>query len=360
MHTETLSVVDAQSPSAMQSLDYEALHAAQGSANQRQGPRLVPARVLPVPNTVDEATKALVAAPYWPMLFDLDPPDDKAWRVAVKKSADEVEPKLVEARAILGITIEPTTVGGVKAYMLTPDSIPDSHRNQLVFHLHGGGFAFGTGKSGTGEAMLMAAYGGYKVLSLDYRMPPDFPFPAAVDDAAAAWRAVIADIDPRRIAVEGTSAGGGIALALMLRLKAEGLPLPGAIAPGSPACDLTETGDSYKTNEWVDNVLVSYAGYMSKFVALYANGHDLRDPQLSPIYGDFGGFPPAILTTGTRDLYLSNTVRAHRKLRQAGVIAELQVFEGLSHSQYTFEYFAPVTREAFGEIAIFFDTHLAA
>jgi len=148
-------------------------------------------------------------------------------------------------------------------------------------------------------------------------------------------------------------------LAMVLRAKQEGLPLPAAIAPGSPWSDLTETGDSYQTNEWVDNVVVSYSGYLGRAALLYANGHDLSDPQLSPVNGDFTGFPPAILTAGTRDLFLSNTVRAHRKLRRAGVEAELQVFEGMSHAQFTFDPTAPETREIFAEIARFFDKHLA-
>ncbi len=88
-------------------------------------------------------------------------------------------------------------------------------------------------------------------------------------------------------------------------------------------------------------------------------GHDLKDPQLSPIFGDFAGMPPAIITTGTRDLFLSNAVRVHRKLRQAGVEATLQVFEGMSHAQYLFEADAPETKEAFTEISAFFDRHWA-
>jgi epsilon-lactone hydrolase len=161
------------------------------------------------------------------------------------------------------------------------------------------------------------------------------------------------------MAIVGTSTGGGMTLAMILRAKQEGLALPAAIAPGTPWSDLTETGDSYKTNEWLDNVLVSYSGYLSHAAALYANGHDMKDPQLSPIYGDFHGFPPAILTTGTRDLFLSNTVRTHRKLREAGVEAYLQVFEGFSHAQYLFDPTAPETKEAFEEITAFFDRHLA-
>jgi monoterpene epsilon-lactone hydrolase len=227
-----------------------------------------------------------------------------------------------------------------------------------VFHIHGDGYIFGPGEAGTAEAMLMAAFGGYKVLSIDYRMPPDAPYPAGMDDLTAAWRALVATTDPRRIAVEGTSSGGGMVLSLMLRAKAEGLPLPATIAPGTPASDLTEASDSYKTNEWVDNVLVCVVCYPKRVSQLYAHGHDLKDPQLSPIYGDFRGLPPAILTTGTRDLFLSNTVRAHRKLRRAGVEADLQVYEGLSHAQYLFPTHT-VSKEAFSEIMRFFDAHLA-
>ncbi len=106
-------------------------------------------------------------------------------------------------------------------------------------------------------------------------------------------------------------------------------------------------------------MLVSYSGYLSHAAKLYAAGHDMRDPQLPPIYGDFSGFPPAILTTGTRDLFLSNTVRTHRKLRRAGVDAVLNVYEGLSHAQYLFDPAAPETKEVFGDIAAFFDKRLA-
>src|ERR1700755_1591252 len=144
----------------------------------------------------------------------------------------------------------------------------------------------------------------------------------------------------------------------MLRARQEGLKMPGAIAPGTPMSDLTKTGDSFSTNEKVDNVLVSPNGFCHAAAVVYAHGHDLKDPLLSPVYGDMHGFPPAILTTGTRDLLLSNTVRVHRRLHEAGVDAQLQVFEGESHAQYEFDDQAPETREAFGEITAFFDRHL--
>jgi len=340
--------------------NFPELETSQGVANDKSGTRSLPARVIPVPQAdMSPAAQALAAAPYRVPAWNANPPDDAGWRVLVAKLADAALPGLTKAREQLGVTMEATTVGGVKAFMFTPRTLPEVHRNQLIFNIHGGGYVYGPGESGTAEAMLMAAYGGYRVLAIDYGMPPDAPYPAAMDDAMAAWRAVAATTDPRRIGVVGTSTGGGMALALMLRAKAEGVPLPGAIAPGTPWADLTEVGDSYKANEWLDNVLVSYSGYLSHAAKLYAAGHDMRDPQLSPIYGDFTGLPPAILTTGTRDLFLSNTVLTHRKLRRAGVEADLNVYEGFSHAQYLFDPAAPETKEVFGDIAAFFDRHLA-
>jgi len=134
--------------------------------------------------------------------------------------------------------------------------------------------------------------------------------------------------------------------------------MPGAIAPGTPTVDLTRTGDSLFTNAMVDNVLGTQDGFIRATALLYANGRDLTDPLLSPIYGDVQGFPPTILTSGTRDLYLSNTVRMHRKLRAAGVEAVLQVWEGQSHAQYLFDITAPETKEYHDEIARFFDLRL--
>ena len=106
-------------------------------------------------------------------------------------------------------------------------------------------------------------------------------------------------------------------------------------------------------------MLVAYGANCDKRAALYSNGHDLTDPMLSPLFGDLRGFPPTILTSGTRDLLLSNTVRVHRKLRQAGVDAALQVFEGQAHAQYYRDVAAPESKEAFEEIAAFFNKHLA-
>ena len=332
--------------------------ALQSAANAAPGPRSVPNRAIPLPVTVSPQVSALVAAPYLP-IWNADPKTPAAWHALVDAVAAKGAAKLPALRDSLGVSSEAVVIDGVKAFVLTPREIRPGNENRVLINLHGGGYVLYPGEAGTVEAILMAGFGGYRVIAVDYRMPPDAPYPAAMDDAVTVYKAVLRRTPPRNVAVFGTSTGGGMTLALMLRAKAEGVPLPGAIAPGTPWSDLTETGDSYRANEWLDNVLVSYRGWISRAALLYAAGRDLHDPQLSPIYGDFHGLPPAILTSGTRDLFLSNTVRAHRKLRQAGVDAQLQVFEGLSHAQYLSDAQAPETKEVFTEIAAFFDHHLA-
>ena len=323
------------------------------------GIREVPAKDIPVPTAdVSPQEQALVGAPLPPFWND-HPKDAAAWKALINMRADQINKTLPGLRERFGVKSEQVTIAGVNCYILTPNDIPEQNRNRLLVHVHGGGYVFAPGEAATREAILMAGFGRFKVISIDYRMPPDFPYPAAMDDAMAVWKQVVKTDDPRKIAIFGTSTGGGMTLAMVLRARAEALPLPAATAPGTPWSDMTKTGDTFYTNEKVDNILVSNDGWLGDAAKLYANGHDLKDPQLSPIYGDFTGFPPTILTSGTRDLFLSNTVRVHRKLRQAGAIADLHVFEGQSHAQYAGDPDAPETKEHFGELTAFFDKYLA-
>jgi len=321
------------------------------------GARQVPARVVPVPDTVSPQMQAIIAQPYNPT-WNVVPQSPAEWKAIVDKAAAAVVATLPEIRNALGVTVQPTTIAGVKAFVATPKVIPVRNRNRILVHVHGGAYVLSPGEAATKEAIELAGFGGFKVISVDYRMPPEFPYPAAMDDAMAVYRAVLKTTKAKNVGIFGTSTGGGMTLAMVLRAKMEHLPQPGAIAPGTPWSDMTKTGDSFYANEMVDNVLVSDDGFLHAAALLYANGHDLKDPLLSPVYGDMHGFPPTILTTGTRDLFLSNTVRVHRKLREAGVEAVLQVFEGESHAQYYRDINAPETKEYNAEIAGFFDRHL--
>ena len=322
-----------------------------------QSPRDIPAKSLPIPETVSPQMQRLIGAPLSPT-WNVIPTTAAGWKEQVNAGYQATMKGLPALREALKVKVEPVTVGGVKAYMVTPETIPPQNRNRLLVHVHGGCFVSFPGESGTAEAIYMAGFGGFRVISVDYRMPPDYPYPAGLDDEMSVWREAVKMASPKNMAIFGSSAGGNLTLSMVLRAKMDKLPLPGAIAPGTPMSDLTGAGDSFQTNAMVDNVLVAYGANCDKRAALYTAGRDLKDPLLSPVYGDYSNFPPTILTTGTRDLLLSNTVRVHRKLRQAGVEASLQVFEGQSHAQYYRDVSAPETKEAFEEIARFFDRHL--
>jgi len=329
-----------------------------GAQTSPQGSRDLPARSVPVPDTVSPQMQKLIGAPLTPT-WNVIPKTAEEWKGQVNAGYEATMKSLPALREALGVKVEPITLDGVKAYMVTPSSIPPQNRNRLLVHVHGGCFVSFPGESGTAEAIYMAGIGGFRVISVDYRMPPDHPYPAALDDAMTAWKAATRMASPKNMAIFGSSAGGNLTLAMVLRAKQEKLPLPAAIAPGTPMSDLTNAGDSFRTNAMLDNVLVAPGANCDQRAALYTAGRDPKDPLLSPVYGDMRGFPPAILTTGTRDLLLSSTIRVHRKLRQAGVEAVLQVYEGQSHAHYYRDVSAPETREAFGEIAQFFDKHLA-
>jgi epsilon-lactone hydrolase len=334
------------------------LSAAQAIAQApASGPREVPAKTVPVPETASPQIQKQIAAPLTPT-WNVIPTTPEGWKEQVNAGYEATMKGLPALREALNVKVEPMTIDGVKAYMVTPAVIAPENRNRLLVHVHGGCFVSFPGESGTVEAIYMAGFGKFKVISVDYRMPPDHPYPAGLDDAVTVWKAATKMARPKNMAIFGSSAGGNLTLAMVLRARQEKLPLPGAIAPGTPMSDLTGAGDSFQTNAMVDNVLVAYGANCDKRAALYTNGRDLKDPMLSPVYADLRGFPPAILTTGTRDLLLSNTVRVHRKLRQAGVESTLQVFEGQSHAQYYRDVSAPETKEAFEEIARFFDKHL--
>ena len=311
----------------------------------------------PVPDTVSSETQKLIAAAPMPS-WSQRPKTNAEWKAFVKVFSDQAEAFLPSLRELMGVTVAKSEMGGVPVYTITPRTLPAENADRVLLNFHGGGYVLGPGESGTPEAILMAGIGKYRVIMPDYRMAPDHPYPAAMDDVLAVYKELLKTTPATKIGVFGTSTGGGMTLALILRAKAEGLPLPAAIGAGTPWSDLTKTGDTYFTNDHVDNVLVSYEGWLGAAAMAYAAGHDLKDPMLSPVYGDVSEFPPALLTSGTRDLFLSNTVRMHLKLREAGVDADLFVFEGLSHAQYHMDPAAPETRFHFTELARHFSRHL--
>jgi monoterpene epsilon-lactone hydrolase len=320
-------------------------------------PRDVPARSIPVPTTVSPELQQLIAAPLRPG-WNTPPTTPEGWKQLAEAGRVNAVANVNAMRERLHVKVEPGVMNGVKIYTVTPDRIAAGNESRLLVQVHGGCYVLNPAEAALPEAMLIAGLGGFKVIAVDYRMPPEAYFPAALDDAMTVYKAAVKTTDPKRIGLIGTSAGGALVLEMALRAKQEGLPMPGAIASGTPMSDATKTGDSFQTNAMIDNVLVSTDGFCDAAASFYAHGHDMHDPLISPVYGDMKGFPPTILTTGTRDLLLSNTVRVHRKLRQLGIESSLQVYEGQSHANYGRDDRIPETREAFNEIALFLVSHL--
>lgn len=294
----------------------------------------VPARDIPVPTSVSPEAQAMLAMgmvgpePEW---ADLPLDDIDGWKQLIAEREDLVKAMSGTGGAVTGATVEEADLGGFVVFKITPDGVAaDEPRVYLDFH--GGGFIQDGGEIACSRAVDTAKGLGIRVWSVDYRMPPDHPFPTTVDDCVVAYRRLLEERRPEEIVLGGPSAGGNLAAATILKARDEGLALPAACVMVSPATDLTESGDTWNTNEGVDTVL---RGSLGPCARLYANEHDLENPYISPVYGDFTkGFAPTILTTGTRDKLLSDTVRFHRALRAAGIEAELHVWEAFGHAGF--------------------------
>jgi acetyl esterase/lipase len=314
----------------------------------------VPARVIPVPRTVSPQAQAFLAH-----LPPFEPPptiavDDIArWRAY----ADEQNRGLLafaaqQAKAFPADTVK-HELSASTLYEITPHNLAADHAERAILYVHGGGFITGGGEAAGLAATPIAGRARARTYAIDYRTPPDHPFPAAVDDCVEAYSWLLSNYRPENIAVWGGSAGGSIAPAALLHARDLGLPLPAACALHSPASDATESGDTYETNSTLDTVL---RGRSSSLYALYSAGHDLKDPLISPLHADFSkGFPPTVLTSGTRDALLSSTVLLHRALRRAGVKAELHVWEAMPHCLF---FGAPEEEEVYGEHIKFMHAHM--
>jgi acetyl esterase/lipase len=256
------------------------------------------------------------------------------------------------------VSIKKEMIDGINVYTITPISLANKNTKHLFVYLHGGAYIFGGGMSALSEAMLIASRAKIPVISIDYRMLPDHPYPTAIEDVVRVYQSLIKAHAPKSIALGGSSSGAGLALATVHKLKALQVALPAALFIGTPWADLTKNGDSLYVNEGIDRKIVTYDGFITAAAKLYANGTDLKNPGLSPVYGDFSGFPPTMLVTGTRDLFLSLTVRVHRKMRKAGVKADLNVYEGLSHVEYFVVPDAPESIEVYSELREFLRKNL--
>lgn len=222
---------------------------------------------------------------------------------------------------------EPQTVGGVKCERVVPQSATE---DRTILYLHGGGYTSGSPRSHRPMVARIAEAAKAVAVVPDYRLGPEHRFPAAVDDAVAVYRALLErGTEPARLVVAGDSAGGGLAMALALSLKAHDLPQPAGFLAISPWVDLTQSGASYRTKADTDP-MISKAGLDSAALA-YLGGLDARDPLASPVLGDFEGVAPVLIQTGSEEALLSDSITLADVLAQARVDVRLEVWPEMIH-----------------------------
>jgi acetyl esterase/lipase len=264
---------------------------------------------------------------------------------ALQESLGEMGAKSVAGR----VAFEPVETDGFEACFALPCDEPDSRR--VLLYLHGGAYVAGNLAYARGFAGILADKTRRRVLAVAYRLAPEHPFPAALDDAVAAYRYLLdSGYAPRHISLAGESAGGGLTFCLGQRLRELGLPLPAAMVGISPWTDLTFSGASYKTNAKKDPSLSEAA--LRSHAADYAAGQE-TNPLVSPAFGDFDGFPPSLLLAGGNELLLSDAEMLALRLVKGGSRCELLVEEGLWHVYVLFG--IPEARAALDKIADFLE-----
>ena len=241
-----------------------------------------------------------------------------------------------------------TEVGGVSAIVATPTAVPVERH---ILYLHGGGYAVGSPATHIALVARLIKQAHASASVIDYRLAPEHPYPAAIDDCVSAYRAIIEQWDPASVVIAGDSAGGGATLATLCALRDAGDPLPAAAYLLSPWTDLTASGESMVTRADVDPMLK--AEWVQDLAEGYAGGRPLDDPGVSPLFADLTGLPPMLVQTGGDEILLDDSIRLVQAARRAGVAIDLDVRDGMWHVYQAFAGMMPEGTQALVEAAAF-------
>jgi acetyl esterase/lipase len=306
-------------------------------------------RVIPMPTTISPEARKWLESLNLESLKQAGAPESLAQRRTRTDAWRKMDS--AEARKLYPVNVEETSMAGVRTDIITP--LATAEGNRVLINLHGGGFNSDSGS--LIEGVPIASLAKIKVVSVYYRLAPENPFPAAVDDVVAVYKELLKTYKPHNIGIYATSAGAILTAEMAVRLKQLGLPLPAALGIFSAHADFSRVGDS-----WQMFTLNGLPGRMEPIDPShlpddqYVGKTDRKDPVLSPIFADLHGMPPSLLVTSTRDILLSDTATLHRALLHAGDDAQLVVFEALPHAfWYHFDF--PETTEALQIMANFFD-----
>lgn len=304
-------------------------------------------RVVPMPTTVSPEAQTWLES----LTHTTPGPETLAERRArtdVWRTQDSAE-----ARKLYPVNVEEATTAGVRTDIITPMTMPAENKTRILINLHGGGFNSDSGS--LIEGVPISNLTKMKVVSVYYRLAPENPFPAAVDDVVAVYRELLKTYKPHSIGIFGTSAGAILTCEVTVKLRQLGLPLPGALGVFSSLADFSRPGDSRQ--------LFTLNGFPGQLQPVdpqhlpdneYVGKTARKDPVLSPLFADLHNWPPSLLVTSTRDLLLSDTAIFHRALLRAGDDSQLVVFEALPHA-FWYHFQLPETQEALELMAKFFD-----
>ncbi len=246
-----------------------------------------------------------------------------------------------------------SNAGGVTAEWVTAEKASDS---RVVLYLHGGGYIIGSPRTHRPLMAELSQASKGRVLGLDYRLAPEHPFPAPVEDSVAAYRWLLKEgYDPARIAVAGDSAGGGLTVAMMVQARYLGLPMPGAAVCISPWVDMEGLGESMETRAAADpmvgkeNLLISAKTYLG--------GSDPRAPLAAPLYADLRGLPPTLIQVGDAEVLLDDSTRLAGIAREAGVEVKMDVWDDMIHVWHLFAPILPEGKQAIAQAGEFIKKH---
>jgi epsilon-lactone hydrolase len=255
----------------------------------------------------------------------------------------------ISERVAPDVTCEKVSAGGVPAEWI---SAPGAAADRVILYLHGGGYVIGSINTHRAMIARIARASNARALAIDYRLAPEHPFPAAVEDATAAYRWLLAQgYKPGKIVIAGDSAGGGLTLAALIAIRDSRQPLPAGAVPISPWTDLEGTGESVRTRAAKDPMVT--IENLSSSAKQYYGAHDPRDPLVSPLHADFRGLPPMLIHVGDAEILLDDATRVAARARAAGVQVELEVWDEMPHVWHVFAKILPEGQQAIDKIGKF-------
>ncbi len=277
------------------------------------------------------------------------------WNTSIPRLRQEAEKtSKLFGKLPKGIEVSPVTIDGLLAEWILPSQ---ATKEKVILYFHGGGYVMGSVQSHRTHVAKFVKGSEVGALLFGYRLAPEHPFPAALDDSVTAYRWLLAQgVSPSHIVFAGDSAGGGLCLATLIALRDKGIHLPAAAVALSPWTDLKCTGESYKTKAKVDPL--TWPESWTVFSHYYVKGNDPGNPWISPLYGDPHGLSPILIYVGENEVLLDDSTRFAEKAKNAGVDVTLKVGEGMFHCFPVCSPLFPEAKQAMDEICTFIKTHI--